>query len=51
VRYHRPQDDLTQPVDFDAAARFDTFFYTLVEALANAPEKPAFVAGSPFAGK
>lgn len=51
VRYHRPQDDLTQPVDFDAAATFDTFFYKLTEAVANAPERPTFKAGSQFGSK
>jgi len=51
VRYHRPQDDLTQPVDFDAAATFDRFFYALAKTVANAPERPAFKAGSPFAPK
>jgi hypothetical protein len=51
VRYHRPQDDLTQPMDFDAALQFDTFYYKLVEAVANAAERPVFLAGSSFAGK
>jgi len=51
VRYHRPQDDLTQPMDFDAAAKFDQFFYRLTEAVANAPVKPAFKPGSSFAPK
>jgi hypothetical protein len=51
VRYHRPQDDLTQPVDFDAAAKFDIFFYKLTEAVANAAERPAFKAGSAFGTK
>jgi hypothetical protein len=46
VRYHRPQDDLTQPMDFDAAAKFDEFFYKLTEAVANAAERPVFKAGS-----
>ena len=46
VRYHRPQDDLTQPVDFDAARSFDTFFYTLVEAIANTAERPTMTADS-----
>jgi hypothetical protein len=50
IRYHRPQDDLTQPVNFDAAAKFDQFFYNLVETVANAPERPAFLPGSTFAG-
>lgn len=51
VRYHRPQDDLTQPVDFKAAAQFDTFFYRLVEAIANAPTRPAIYPTSAFAAK
>jgi Zn-dependent M28 family amino/carboxypeptidase len=51
VRYHRPQDDLTQPVDFDAARTFDTFFYKLVDAIADAPQRPAFLPGSQFAEK
>ena len=47
VRYHRPQDDLTQPVDFDAAATFDQFFYRLVEAVATTPDRPRFLAANP----
>ena len=49
VQYHRPQDDLTQPVDFDAARTFDTFFYRIVEAIANAPDRPSILPGSQFA--
>jgi len=49
VRYHRPQDDLTQPVDFDAAAKFDRFFYKLTETVADASERPVFLPGSAFA--
>jgi hypothetical protein len=49
VRYHRPQDDLTQPVDFAAAAKFNRFFYDLIEAIANAPRRPAIYATSSFA--
>jgi Zn-dependent M28 family amino/carboxypeptidase len=51
VRYHRPQDDLTQPMDFDAARRFNVFFYSLVEAIADAPERPAVLPGSQFASR
>ena len=51
VRYHRPQDDLTQPVDFDAAAKFDQFFYKLTETVADSPDRPAFKPGSSFAPK
>jgi hypothetical protein len=42
VRYHRPQDDLTQPMDFQAAGDFNRFFYKLAERVADAPEKPRF---------
>ena len=51
VRYHRPQDDLTQPVDFPAAGTFDVFFYRLVETVADEPERPAILPGSQFAVK
>lgn len=49
TRYHRPQDDLTQPMDFDAAAKFDRFFYRLVETVAMSPERPRVLPGSAFA--
>ncbi|HZL26717.1 MAG TPA: M28 family peptidase, partial [Acidobacteriaceae bacterium] len=51
VRYHRPQDDLTQPVDFDAAAKFNQFFYKLVDAVGDAPNRPVFAKASPLAPK
>ena len=40
VRYHRPQDDITQPLDFDAATKFNRFFYTLAAPIADAPGRP-----------
>jgi Peptidase family M28 len=49
IRYHRPQDDLTQPMDFAAAAKFNTFFYDLVEAIGNAPMRPSIYPTSSFA--
>ena len=48
VRYHRPQDDLSQPVDFEAAAKFNRFFYRLVEAIADDPARPSILPSSPF---
>jgi Zn-dependent M28 family amino/carboxypeptidase len=51
VRYHRPQDDLTQPVNFLAAAKFDAFFYRLVEAVADTPKRPEIFPSSQFAAK
>jgi hypothetical protein len=49
IRYHRPQDDLTQPVDFDAATKFNQFFYKLTETVADDAQRPSFLPGSDFA--
>lgn len=48
VQYHRPQDDLTQPIDFEAAGRFNLFFYRLVETIADDAERPSILPGSTF---
>lgn len=44
VRYHRPQDSLATPIDPKAATDFNRFFYTLVDTVADAPERPAWLA-------
>jgi len=49
VQYHRPQDDLTQPMDWTAAGKFNRFFYALVAAAADADAPPRWKAGSPLA--
>jgi hypothetical protein len=46
--YHKPQDDLKQPMDFKAAADFNRFFYKLVERVADQPRAPAWKPGSPL---
>jgi hypothetical protein len=46
TRYHRPQDDLSQPWDPQAAADFNTFFYRLTAAVADADQRPHFLPGS-----
>lgn len=51
VRYHRPQDDITQPMDFEAAGAFNRFFYALAERVADAPQRPAWTPGSRYAPK
>lgn len=51
IRYHRPQDDMSQPIDFRAAADFNGFFYRLTEAVADADQRPAFLPSSPLAPK
>lgn len=48
-RYHSPADDLEQPWVPEAAAKFNQFYQSLAMAVANAPEKPAWAAGSKFA--
>ena len=45
--YHRPQDDLTQPMDFQAAGDFNRFFYALAERVADAEAKPAWTPAPP----
>jgi Peptidase family M28/PA domain len=44
--YHTPQDDLKQPIDWQAAADFNRFFYALIEKIANDPAPPAWKPGS-----
>jgi Zn-dependent M28 family amino/carboxypeptidase len=50
-RYHRPQDDMGQPMDWGAARDMNLFFYRLTEDVANDPVRPGFVAGSSWAPK
>jgi len=45
-RYHTPLDDLNQPWVPEAAARFNDFFNRLVEAVADAVDRPHSKAGS-----
>jgi len=44
--YHKPQDDLRQPIDWKAAADFNRFFYALVEKVAGNSEAPHWNAAS-----
>jgi len=39
-RYHKPSDDLSQPVDTAAAARFNRIILRLMEAVANDAPRP-----------
>ena len=47
-RYHKPSDDLSQPVDTAAAARFDRIILRLMEAVANDPARPQWRQASFF---
>jgi hypothetical protein len=48
-RYHSPADDLQQPWDPAAAAKFNDFFGRVVEKTADAAERPRWKAGSAYA--
>jgi hypothetical protein len=39
-RYHKPSDDLAQPVDTAAAAQFDRIILGLLQRVADAPARP-----------
>lgn len=47
-RYHSTADDLSQPVDFAAAAQFNSFFADLARAVANDPARPHYLDSSFF---
>jgi len=49
VRYHRPSDDLNQPVDKIAAAQFTSLLAQLATRVANAPTRPTWYPESSFA--
>jgi Zn-dependent M28 family amino/carboxypeptidase len=47
-RYHKPSDDLNQPVDKAAAAQFDRIIMSLLEKVADAPGRPQWNSDSFF---
>ena len=46
--YHRPSDDISQPIKYDSLARFAVVNFEIAQALANVPEKPAWNEGDFF---
>lgn len=47
-RYHQVGDDLTQPILWDAAARYAQLNYRIARRLADDPERPRWYQGSYF---
>jgi hypothetical protein len=47
-RYHAPSDDLTQPVDLQAAGQYNRLILTLAESVANTPARPQWKPDSFF---
>ena len=48
-RYHKPSDDLQQPVDFKTAVAFDSLYFDIVRAVADTDTRPAWYKQSVFA--
>ncbi|MGI8509095.1 MAG: M28 family peptidase [Gemmatimonadaceae bacterium] len=48
-RYHKPSDDLAQPVNLQCAADFDAMYFDIVHAVADRPTRPAWYSQSVFA--
>jgi hypothetical protein len=49
TRYHRPTDDLQQPLDFEAARSHAALLLDLVEELAESGEAPKWRPGTRYA--
>jgi Zn-dependent M28 family amino/carboxypeptidase len=49
TRYHSPQDDLSQPIDYEAAALHCEAVLRLVLQVANDPADPQWLPGVPYA--
>ena len=47
-RYHKPTDDMGQPLNFTAAARFARVNYEIARELADAPDRPRWKDGDFF---
>ncbi|MGR4865801.1 M20/M25/M40 family metallo-hydrolase [Caulobacter sp. LARHSG274] len=48
THYHKPSDDLSQPINYQAAARFARVNYEIARELANAPARPTWNRGDFF---
>lgn len=49
TRYHKPSDDLEQPVNLETAVKFDSMYFDIVKAIADRPTRPAWYSTSVFA--
>ena len=47
-RYHKPQDDISTPIDWDAAAKFNRFYTALAISIASAPGRPHWLSSSAY---
>jgi hypothetical protein len=49
TRYHKPQDDLTTPIDWAAAVKFNDFYRALTLKVADDPARPTWLSSSRYA--
>lgn len=50
-RYHKPQDDLKTPIDWEAAGTFNRFYAHLAATIANDPTRPVWLPSSAYKPK
>ncbi len=50
-RYHRPSDDINQPIDYQAAADMNDLIYGVTTSIANADARPTWSDSSPYKPK
>nr|WP_294846746.1 M20/M25/M40 family metallo-hydrolase [uncultured Sphingomonas sp.] len=50
-RYHSVKDDLSQPILWDAAARYAEFNYRIARVLADGPDRPKWISGNYFGNR
>ncbi|HEX8257391.1 MAG TPA: M28 family peptidase, partial [Allosphingosinicella sp.] len=48
TNYHKPSDDLSQPINWEAGAKFARINYLIARDIADAPQAPLWYAGSFF---
>ncbi|MEQ8935026.1 MAG: M20/M25/M40 family metallo-hydrolase, partial [Amphiplicatus sp.] len=48
TNYHKPGDDISQPINYDAAAKFADLNYRIAKAVADSPERPRWKEGDFF---
>lgn len=46
--YHHPNDDMSQPIDWESGARFARLNYLIARELADAPQRPLWYKGDYF---
>jgi len=51
TRYHQPSDDMTQPLDFDAAVRFAMDLFKVAQSIAQQDQRPKWNRGDFFGAR